>query len=598
MSEPPIDPEQPLCGKLRVGYWQHRVTSRLTCVHVSEDDYQQNYGTQFIPLWAYCLAAHVPASWQVTIVDTRNQDPAGCGPADVFALSGINQDVHAIKRLWTALKERFPDATFILGGPITWSFEQQGKLAELDYFDHIFILDGEETLPAFLDGFRAGAAAPKVIRAERFPLDRSRTLPFDLLRGSVGEYYGGVIEVSRGCPFLCEFCDIRVLPRNNRANNKPVAVIIEELDAYRRLGITRIQFVCDNFIGDLGWARALVQAILDWKARAGADLSIFTWLTINVYKHPDLMEMMRRAGFSVLFIGIESVNQHSLLETAKMQNVRVLREAVTAIAGYGFIIAPGFIFGFDSDDVAMFDDTLAFLADAGIIGGDPTFLTAMPGTPLFERMKRAGRLVESEDGARRKLQTNIRYLQDAGFLARGFVRFIAAYTSASFQRARFEKLLTIVRTSGRYVGVSRTGYGSPLPYLQLQLRHRRYLKMLLARIWLLVKRPSWLWAALNGGVLAWRHRRECPDAGAYFFYWLYWWTNIALKYEGLREEDLALHSVGRDFDRTQLAAGQPSLESRRRQARAGVKVEAQLRFTNRALKRLSDAAEAVAPRSS
>jgi radical SAM superfamily enzyme YgiQ (UPF0313 family) len=570
------------------------VTPRLTCIHVSEDDYQQNYGTQFIPLWAYCLAAHVPAPWQLSIVDIRNQEPRGCAPADVFAFSGINQDVHAIKRVWSELKRRYPEATFILGGPITWSFEQQGKLAELEYFDHVFVRDGEETLPAFLDGFLRGVVAPKVIRAEGFPLDRSRTLPFDLLNASVGEYYGGVIEVSRGCPFLCEFCDIRVLPGNNRANNKPVALIIEELDAYHRLGISRIQFVCDNFIGDLGWARAVVQAILDWKARVGADLSIFTWLTINLYKHPDLMEMMRRAGFSVLFIGIESVNQHSLLETAKMQNVNVLREAVTTIAGYGFIIAPGFIFGFDSDNEGMFDDTLAFLAESGIIGGDPTFLTAMPGTPLFERMQRTGRLVESEDGGRRKLRTNIRYLQDKAFLARGFVRFIASYTSASFQYARFAKLLTIVRTSGCYVGVSRTGYGSPLPYLRMQLRHRRYLKMLLARIRLLAKRPSWLWAVLKGGALAWRHRRECPDAAAYFFYWVYWWTNIALKYDGLRQDDLALHSVGRDFDRTQLALAQASAESRRRQAHAGVKVEAQLRFTTRALKRLSDEAQAVA----
>lgn len=570
------------------------MTPRLTCIHVSEDDYQQNYGTQFIPLWAFCLAAHVPAPWHVSIVDSRNQDPAGCGPAEVFAFSGINQDGPAIKRHWAELKRRHPDATFILGGPITWSFEQQGKLAELHYFDHIFILDGEETLPAFLSGFLSGARAPKVIRAERFPLERARTLPFDLVRGSVGDYYGGVIEVSRGCPFLCEFCDIRVLPGNNRANNKPVALIVAELDAYHRLGISRIQFVCDNFIGDLAWARALVQAILDWKARVGADLSIFTWLTINLYKHPDLMEMMRRAGFSVLFIGIESVNQHSLLETAKVQNINVLREAVTGIAGYGFIIAPGFIFGFDSDNEAMFDDTLAFLAEAGIIGGDPTFLTAMPGTPLFERMKRAGRLVESDDGARRKLRTNIRYLQDAAFLAGGFVRFIAAYSSAAFQYARFEKLLTIVRTSGCYIGSSRSGYGSPLPYLQLQLRHGRYLRMLLARMWLLLKRPTWMWAVLKGAALAWRHRRDYPDSPAYFFYWVYWWTNIALKYHGLRERDVALHSVGRTFDRTELALVQPSLESRRRQAQAGVKVEAQLRFTNRALKRLSDEAKALA----
>jgi len=570
------------------------VTPRLTCIHVTEDEYQQNYGTQFIPLWAYCLAAHVPAPWHVSIVDTRNQDPLDCGPAEVFAFSGINQDVHAIKRVWSALKRRYPEATFILGGPITWSFEQQGKLAELEYFDHIFIRDGEETFPAFLSGVLGGAAAPKIIRSEGVPLDRSRRLPFDLLRTSIGDYYGGVIEVSRGCPFLCEFCDVRVLPGNNRANNKPAALIIEELEAYHRLGISRIQFVCDNFIGDLAWARTVVQAILEWKARAGADLSIFTWLTINLYKHPDLMEMMRRAGFSVLFIGIESVNQHSLLETAKMQNVNVLREAVTTIAGYGFIIAPGFIFGFDSDNDAMFDDTLAFLAEAGIIGGDPTFLTAMPGTPLFDRMKHTGRLVESEDGARRKLQTNIRYLQDATVLARGFVQFIGIYSSPSFQYARLQKLLTIVRTSGRYVGAARTGYGSPLPYLQMQLRHRRYQKMLLARLGLLAKRPSWLWAVLKAGALVWRHRREYPDAAAYFFYWVYWWTNIALKYDGLREQDLALHSVGSDFDRTQLALVQPSRESWRRQTDAGVKVEAQLRFTTRALKRLSDEAQAVA----
>jgi hypothetical protein len=373
-----------------------------------------------------------------------------------------------------------------------------------------------------------------------------------------------------------------------------VSVIVDELDAYHRLGITRIQFVCDNLIGDLVWARTLVEAILDWKARVGADLSIFTWLTINLYKHPELMAMMRRAGFSVLFIGIESVNQHSLLETAKMQNVNVLREAVTTIAGYGFIIAPGFIFGFDSDNDHMFDDTLAFLAEAGIIGGDPTFLSALPGTPLFERMARTGRLVESEDGGRRKLRTNIRYLQDATVLASGFVRFIGTYTSAPFQFARFERLLTIVRSTGRYVSASRSGYGSPLPYLRLQLRHQRYVRMLVARVWLLLKRPSWLWAVLKGGALAWRHRRECPDSAAYFFYWVYWWTNIALKYDGLREEDLALHSVGRDFDWTQLALIQPSIESRRRQAQAGVKVEAQLRFTTRALKRLSEQAQPLA----
>jgi radical SAM superfamily enzyme YgiQ (UPF0313 family) len=571
------------------------MTHRLVCVHASEDYYDQNYGTQFVPLWAYCLAAYVPEPWRVSIVDCKNQDPRDCGPADVFAFSGINQDVHAIHQVWSALKARHPDACFILGGPITWSFDQEGKLSQLDYFDHLFILDGEETLPAFLTGRSQGLRAPKVIRGTRFPLDQSRKLPFQLFRPSFSRYYGGVIEVSRGCPFLCEFCDIRVLPGNNRSNNKPVPLIIEELDEYYRLGITRIQFACDNFIGDVAWARSLLQAMIEWKARVGADISVFTWLTINLYKHRDIMEMMRRAGFSILFIGIESVNQHSLLETAKMQNVNVLEEAVTTVASYGFIIAPGFIFGFDSDTDSMFDDTLRFLAESGIIGGDPAFLMALPGTPLFDRMKRTGRLVESDEGvARKKIQTNIRYLQDSKFLAQGFVEFINTYTSAPFQYARFKRLIDLVQARSAYVPVTGPGYGSPLPYFKLQIRHPRYVKMLFGRVWFLLRRPANVWAVLKALVLVRRSLGEHPGLGAHFFYWIYAWTNIALKYEGLRQEDFALHSVERDFDVAKLAPIQLTVEHVTSQVRDGIKVEAQARFTNRALKRLFDERQASA----
>ena len=571
------------------------MTHRLTCVHASEDYYDQNYGTQFVPLWAYCLAAHVPEPWSVSIVDCKHQDLGDCGPADVFAFSGINQDVHAIRQAWSELKQRYPDATFILGGPITWSFDQDGKLSHLEYFDHLFILDGEETLPAFLTGFAQGRRGPRVIRGDRFPLDRARKLPFQLFRPSFRDYYGGVIEVSRGCPFLCEFCDIRVLPGNNRSNNKPVALIIEELDEYYRLGITRIQFACDNFIGDVAWARALLEAMIEWKTRVGADISVFTWLTINLYRHRDIMEMMRRAGFSILFIGIESVNQHSLIETAKMQNVNVLGEAVTTIAAYGFIIAPGFIFGFDSDTDVMFDDTARFLAESGIIGGDPAFLMALPGTPLFDRMKRTGRLVESGEGvARKKIHTNIRYLQDSTFLAKGFLRFIDTYTSARFQYARFRRLLEIVKARREYVPVTGPGYGSPLPYFKLQIRHPRYLKMLLGRLWFLLRRPSNVWAVLKAFVLVRRSLDEHPGLGAHFFYWIYAWTNIALKYEGLREEDFALHSVERDFDVAKLAPVEPTVESLSSQVKDGIKVETQARFTNRALKRLFEERQASA----
>ena len=381
--------------------------------------------------------------------------------------------------------------------------------------------------------------------------------------------------------------DIRVLPGNNRANNKPVELIIEELDEYYRLGITHIQFACDNFIGDVVWARRCLEAMVAWKERIGADISVFTWLTINLYKYPEIMALMRRAGFSILFIGIESVNQNSLLETAKVQNATVLDEAVTTIQSYGFIIAPGFIFGFDSDTETVFDDTLEFLVKAGIIGGDPSFLMALPGTPLFDRMQRTGRLVASEEGVtRKKIRTNIHYLQDAKFLTKGFLHFIDCYTSAEFQYARFKRLIEVITTSGRYIPVAGPGYGSPLPYLKLQLRVPGYAKMLLRRIFFLMTRPSNVWALLKALILVGRNLGKYPGLGAHYYYWVYVWTNIALKYQGLKEDDFALHSVDRDFEVAKLAPVELTEENRRSQEQDGVKVEAQARFTNQALTRL------------
>lgn len=291
------------------------------------------------------------------------------------------------------------------------------------------------------------------------------------------------------------------------------------------------------------------------------------------------MHIMRWAGFSILFIGIESVNQNSLLKTAKVQNLNVLETAVRTIASYGFIVEPGFIFGFDSNTETVFDDTLTFLAETGIIGGDPSILIALPGTLLFERMRQTEQLVPSDRGVtRRKIQTNIRYLLDAQFLTRGFIQFIQTYTSARFQYARFTRLIEIIATSGSYVPVKGPGYGSPLPYLKHQLHSRVYAAMLWRCIWFIVRRPPNAWTIAKAYRLLHRYRRAYPGLGAHFFYWVYASTNIALKYTGLREEQFMLHSVARGFDVQKLTPAAVSEEHRHTQIRDGVKVDVQARF--------------------
>jgi radical SAM superfamily enzyme YgiQ (UPF0313 family) len=565
---------------------------QIKFVHAPYIRYDQNYGTLFIPLWAYTLAAFVPESWEIEVVDTIVDKLADVGPADVFAFSGINQDIGTISAARDRLKGMYPDAAFVVGGPITWSFEQEGKLGLLDGFDHVFILDGEKTLPTFLNNFDAPGAGPtdRIIRAERFALSDARPIRFDLFERKVDSYYGAVVEVSRGCPFLCEFCDIRVLPGNNRSNNKDPALIVQEMDAHHKLGVTQFQFACDNFIGDIQWARQCVAAISEWRQKTGAKISIFTWLTINLYKLPDLMKAMREAGFSILFIGIESVNHNSLLETAKIQNCAALEEAVVEIQSYGFIIAPGFIFGFDSDKDTIFDETLDFMERTGMIGGDPSFLMALPGTPLFQRMKRTGRLIEDEQTPtiRMKITTNIRYLQDSDRLADGFMRFLARYNSPAFQAARFDRHLDNIINSGNFVPIDGVGYGSPVEYVKMQIGDADNRRMFFRRIGFLLLNPRALMAGLKARWRVAKLSSEHGDLGIHFNYWFYVWTNIVLKYAGLRRDDFELHSVDAEFDYEILVADKatPGELPKPNIARGDTKDAHQKRYTDQALQQL------------
>jgi radical SAM superfamily enzyme YgiQ (UPF0313 family) len=568
---------------------------KITFVHSPVIHYDQNYGTLFSPLWAFTLAAHVPDDWDIEIIDCVIHDSISIGRSDVFAFSGINQDIDSIRTTYDVLKRKYPGATFILGGPITWSLEQEGKLHLLEYFDYLFILDGERTLPQFLNRFVSGhdLLSERIIKAERFPMDNAREIRFDLYTDQADQYYGSVIEVSRGCPFLCEFCDIRVLPGNNTSNNKDPNLIVLEMDKYYKLGVTQFQFACDNFIGNVAWARECVDAIIDWKSRNDAKISIFTWLTINLANYPNLMEKMRYAGFSILFIGIESVNKNSLLETAKVQNDINLSQAVEIIQSYGFIIAPGFIFGFDSDSDTIFEDTLEFLRESGIIGGDPSFLTALPGTPLMKRMKDADRLIDEWENAtvRVKISTNIQYLQDANFLINGFIGFIRNYVKSSFQYERYQNHIEKVIKSGNFVPIDGEGYGSPFEYLKLQLREPKNRRMLLLRALYLLYKPKNLFAVLRAWRITKRAAKQGYSFNSNFNYWVYVWTNIGLKYWGLKRSDFSIESVGADFNYSLLLDNQndktPNTQSVTRK-RGEVKSLEQKRYTDRALKNLVD----------
>jgi radical SAM superfamily enzyme YgiQ (UPF0313 family) len=564
---------------------------RITFVHAPEEFYDQNYGTQFIPLWAFYLSSFVPQNWEIDLIDCRLEHLSNAKNSDVFAIGGINQSLNKMLAVKANLEKRFPKAKYIIGGPIAWSFEQENKLHLLDTFDHIFILDGEQSLQDYLKKVETSedTTFPKIVKYPRYPIGQARKLSFELFDRKSLKYYGAVIEVSRGCPFLCEFCDIRVLPGNNQANNKSVELIISEIDNFFQRGIREFQFACDNFIGDLKWANECVDAILEWKIKNNANISIFTWLTINLYNYEDLMSKMRKAGFGILFIGIESVNQNSLLETAKVQNMNVLAQAVKTIHSFGFVIAPGLIFGFDSDDENLFKDTLAFLKETGTVGGDPSFLTALAGTPLFSRMKKSGRLIERSNQAveRKKIETNIKYMQDKDFLTSGFIGFVKEFCSSRYQLERINNTIHLITSSNKFIGTSKGGaYAALGPYLLLQLKNWENFKMLMRRVTYLC-RPDRFAVVVMTMIRFKLLGNKFPGIGNFFSYWVYNWTNMVLKYGKIREQDFRLHTVDKDFDLSMLlTSAEVSDQERQIMESQGVKVNVQSKRTLKALEKV------------
>jgi len=562
-------------------------------VHSPHLFYEQNQGVRFAPIWAYTLAAYVPEGWTSAVFDCTLDPIDQIEPADVFAFSGINQDLPSILETHAALKQRFPDALFVLGGPIVWSFEQDGRFDALGAFDHLFVLDGEASLPLFLNALASSGrqANPRIVRADRFPFERARPIRFDLLRSQASRYYGAVVEVARGCPFLCEFCDIRVLPQNNETHSKDPRLIVDELDAYASMGIRQIQLACDNFIGDQVWANDCVDAILEWRARTGQKVALYTWLTINLSRMPDLMAKMRRAGFAAVFIGVESFNANSILETAKVQNrneAHQMVEALREIQSRGFLVIPGLIFGFDSDRPSLFHDTLDGVLESGLLGGDPTFLIALPGTPLYSRMKRTGRLVEHNDETTvalheervSKVETNIRYLQPREFLIAGFMDFVRRFTAAGYMRKRFRTHVEIMSDS-RFVPDHAIGYGSLPEYLRFQFSSLGNLGRMIERGSLFL-RPDRFYTVLVGLWLVVRNRKKIPGLRHHFSIWVFLWSNLLLKYRGLSAGEFKISSVDaagldamwRDLE-THLPSGITTPD--------GVKVGAQEKRTHQAL---------------
>jgi radical SAM superfamily enzyme YgiQ (UPF0313 family) len=215
---------------------------------------------------------------------------------------------------------------------------------------------------------------------------------FDLLKM---QHYGfGSLQFSRGCPFQCEFCDI-IVTFGRRPRIKTTKQILAELDAIYAAGTDLVFIVDDNLIGNKKAIKEVLREVIVWQERHNFDLTLFTEASIDLADDPELMELMVQANFIATFIGIESPDENALREAKKYQNVRkggTLLEKVERIQAAGMEVWCGMIMGFDSDDDGIFDRQVDFIQRARIPFSMSGMLSAIPKTPLHERLAGEGRL--------------------------------------------------------------------------------------------------------------------------------------------------------------------------------------------------------------
>jgi radical SAM superfamily enzyme YgiQ (UPF0313 family) len=176
--------------------------------------------------------------------------------------------------------------------------------------------------------------------------------------------------------------------------------VVEELAAIHHLGYRgTVFFVDDNFIGNKSAVKDLLPVIRDWQRSRGQPFDFYTEASLNLAGDPQLLRDMVAAGFSSVFVGIETPSKKALEQTKKFQNLRVdLSEAIDRLTRAGLGVMGGFIVGFDTDDEQVFELQREFLASQPIPLAMVGILTALPGTALCRRLHAEGRMRERSNG--------------------------------------------------------------------------------------------------------------------------------------------------------------------------------------------------------
>lgn len=396
----------------------------------------------FPPLGLLTVGAMLPREWSLALVDmnVRPVTDAELRWADAVFLSAMI--VHEESAREIIARSTRLGTPVVGGGPLFTT--------GADRFPEVaccVVGEAEDVMATLTADLAAGRLKSRYEAAERPDVRRTPLPRWDLL--DVRDYVTMSIQTSRGCPFDCEFCDITAVYGRVPRVKSPEQVVAE-LEAVLATGWGGAIFVVDdNFIGHKAKTKAVLRAIIAWRRERGVRVSFTTEASLNLVDDPELLDLMVRAGFKNVFIGIESPQEESLRECRKVQNTRRdLVAAVRQIHNAGIQVLAGFIIGFDSDKKEIFEHQRRFIREAGVVTAMVGLLTALPGTRLFTRLTSEGRILGRSTGNNVDAVLNFIPTLDPATLTEGYRKLVKdLYTPREYYR-RILTFLGEYRPSG------------------------------------------------------------------------------------------------------------------------------------------------------